>query len=109
MIWIEYREKGVTLLLGPQINKNFGHKIVNIFLSVSLNICFGCLKERSYRDDSLEYPQHMFWLRNKKVNFDYTLLSGGLNKLNKKMTNIIIIMHIYLVIVSIQSTTRTTN
>ena len=24
-----------------QINKNFGHKIVNIFLSISLNICFG--------------------------------------------------------------------
>ena len=25
-----------------------------------------------------EYPQHMFWLRNKKIIFSYALLSGGL-------------------------------
>ena len=29
-------------------------------------MCFGCSKEPSHRDDSLEYPRHMFWLRNKK-------------------------------------------
>ena len=29
-------------------------------------MCFGCSKELSYRDGSFEYPQHMFWLRNKK-------------------------------------------
>ena len=32
-------------------------------------MCFGCLKEPSHRDGSFEYPQHMFWLRNKKNNF----------------------------------------
>ena len=26
----------------------------------------------------IEYQQHMFWLRNKKIIFSYTLLSGGL-------------------------------
>ena len=30
---------------------------------------FGCSKEPSYRDGSFEYPQYMFWLRNKKNNF----------------------------------------
>ena len=40
-------------------------KIVNIYLSMSLNICFGCSKESSQVDDSFEYPQQMFWLRNK--------------------------------------------
>ena len=44
-------------------------KIVIIFLPISLNICFGCSKETSRRDSSFEYPQHMFWLRNKKNNF----------------------------------------
>ena len=32
-------------------------------------MCFGCSKESSHQDDSFEYPQHMFWLRNKKNNF----------------------------------------
>ena len=39
-----------------------------IFLPISLNICFGCSKEPSHRDGLFEYPQHMFWLRNKKNN-----------------------------------------
>ena len=38
---------------------------------------FGCSKESSHRDGSFEYPQHMFWLRNKKIIFSYALLSGG--------------------------------
>ena len=42
---------------------------VNIFLPISLNMCFGCSKEQSHRDGYFEYPQHMFWLRNKKINF----------------------------------------
>ena len=29
-------------------------------------MCFGCSKEPSHRDGSFEYPQNMFWLRNKK-------------------------------------------
>ena len=41
-------------------------------------MCFECSKEPSHRDDSFDYPQHMFWMRNKKT-FSYTLLSGGLS------------------------------
>ena len=40
-------------------------KIVNICLPIILSICCGCSKEPSHRDDSFEYPQHMFYLRNK--------------------------------------------
>ena len=47
----------------------FERKTVNIFLPISLNLCFGCSKELSHEDGSFEYPQHMFWLRNKKINF----------------------------------------
>ena len=42
--------------------------IVNIFLPIIFNIYFGCSKEPSHWDGSFEYPQHMFWLRNKKSN-----------------------------------------
>ena len=28
-------------------------------------MCFGCSKQPSHWDGSFEYPQHMFWLRNK--------------------------------------------
>ena len=34
-------------------------------------ICFGCLEELSHLDCSFEYPQHMFWLRNKKNNLKW--------------------------------------
>ena len=55
-------------------------KIVNIFLSITLNICFGCSKELSHRDGSFEHQQHMFWLRNKKNNFQLrTLIEGPEN------------------------------
>ena len=49
--------------IGPVMQKE---TIAIFVLSISLNICFGCSKEPSHRDCSLEYPQHMFWLRNKK-------------------------------------------
>ena len=52
--------------------------IAFISLPISLNMCFGCSKEPSHRDSSFEYPQHMFWLSNKKIFFQYALLSGGL-------------------------------
>ena len=40
-------------------------------------MCFGCSKEPSHRDSSFEYPQHMFWLRNKKNNLLlHTLIWG---------------------------------
>ena len=47
-------------------------------------MCFGCSKEPSYRDGSFEYPQHMFWLRNKKANFQLRTLfwGGGLGRLS---------------------------
>ena len=40
-------------------------------------MCFGCSKKTSHRDDSFEYPQHMFWLRNKKNNFLLRTLIWG--------------------------------
>ena len=43
-----------------QLCKNNLRKIVIIFLSISLNMCFGCSKELSHQDGSFEYPQHMF-------------------------------------------------
>ena len=43
-------------------------KIVSIFLAISFDMCFGCSKELSHRDSSFEYPQHMFWLRDKENN-----------------------------------------
>ena len=54
-------------------------RIITIFfLSISLNMCFGCSKETSRRDSSFEFPERMFWLRNKKTIFQSALLSGGL-------------------------------
>ena len=57
----------------------YTRKIVIIFLSISQNICFGCSKELSLRDGYFEYPQHMFWLRNKEVDSELLpALTGGL-------------------------------
>ena len=50
-------------------SKKFQLKIVNIFLPIIFSICFLCSKESSHGDGSFEYPQHMFWLRNKKIIF----------------------------------------
>ena len=58
-------------------------KIAIIFLSISLNMCFGCSKELSHQDGSFEYPQHTFWLRNKKNNnFQLRTLIWGHDHLN---------------------------
>ena len=54
---------------GLLINDILVPKIVNIFLFISLYICFGCSKEPSYRNGCFEHPQRMFGLRNKKVIF----------------------------------------
>ena len=40
-------------------------------------MCFWCSKEPSHRDGSFEYPQHMFWLRNKKKKFQIRTLIWG--------------------------------
>ena len=59
------------------MKKNLECKIWNIFLSISLNIRCGYSKEWSHKDGSFEYPQHMFWFRNKK-----TTPNPSLNVLN---------------------------
>ena len=50
-------------------------KIALVSLPINLNMCFGCSKEPSHGEGSFEFPQHMFWLRNKKTIFQYVLLS----------------------------------
>ena len=40
-------------------------------------MCFGSSKEPSHGDGSFEYPQHIFWLRNKKNNFQLCTLIMG--------------------------------
>ena len=47
-------------------------------------MCFWCSKEPSHRDGSFEYPQHMFWLRNKTNNVHLRTLIWGPE--NKKVT-----------------------
>ena len=49
--------------------------MVNIFLTITVSICFRYSNELSDRDGSFEYPQHMFWLRNKKIHFWYALFN----------------------------------
>ena len=49
--------------------QNFEAYNCKIFLPISYSICFGCSKELFHPDGSFEYPQHMFWLRNKKIIF----------------------------------------
>ena len=66
-----------------QTNRVIDHKVVNIFLPISFNICIRCSKEPSHGDGSFEYQQHMFSLRNKK-NFKYSLLFKGMNALKLK-------------------------
>ena len=57
--------------------------MVYIFLPIILSICFGWSKELSHWDGSFEYPQHMFWLRNKKKYiFCYALLTKVLHDLH---------------------------
>ena len=57
-----YLDKPKTIVLDKQ---KFERKIVNIFLPISFSTCFlGAQKNRL-----IEYPQHMFWLRNKEIIF----------------------------------------
>ena len=60
-----------------KVKQKSKRKIASIFLSISLNMCFGCLKEPSHLDGCFEYPQHIFWLRNKKNNFHLRTLIWG--------------------------------
>ena len=53
-----------------EISQYCDPKFMIIFLCISQKICFGCSKEPSRRDGSFEHPQHMFCLRDKKINFE---------------------------------------
>ena len=58
------------------------------FFSISLNMCFGCSKGPSHPGSSFEYPQHMFWLRNNKNNFQlHTLIWGPEHNVGIKLVN----------------------
>ena len=52
---------------------------------------FVCPKEPSHRDGSIEYTQHMFWLKNKENNFQLRALIRGpalsMVSLARKSTN----------------------
>ena len=61
------------LSIGPVKPKN-QRKVAIIFLSIRLNMYFGCSNEPSHRDGSFEYPQHTFWLRNRKNIFQLRTL-----------------------------------
>ena len=65
------------MLLEWYHSKKVECRIAIVFLSISLNMCFGCSKEPSHRDGAFEYPQHMFWLRNKKNNCQLRTLIWG--------------------------------
>ena len=64
-------------VIGPVKQNNLRNLVAIIFLSISLNMCFGWSKEPSHRDGSFEYSQHMFWLRIKKNNFQLRTLIWG--------------------------------
>ena len=59
----------IGAIIDPDIRKFYELKIEIIFLPINLNMCFGCSKEWSHGDRSFEYPQHMFWMRNKENRF----------------------------------------
>ena len=47
----------------------FEPKFALVFVPINLNMMrFGCSKKRSHGNGSFEYPQHMFWLRNRYFN-----------------------------------------
>ena len=62
-----------TTLIGPD-KEFFLRENLIIFLPINLNMCFGCSKELSDWDGSFEYPQHMFWMRNKENIFSIRTL-----------------------------------
>ena len=70
----EMAHNDLMLLRYGQLSKNNLLKIGIIFLSISVIMCFGYSKEASHQDGSFEYPQHMFWLKNKKNNFQVRTL-----------------------------------
>ena len=53
-------------------------------------MCFGCSKELSHQEGSFEFPQHMFWLRNKKNTFQLCTLILGPGRLFKKFVEYLV-------------------
>ena len=48
------------------------------FLSFQFKQASWVLKKiMPHLDSSFEHPQHMFWLKNKKINFQFHTLIGG--------------------------------
>ena len=60
-------EKGASTKV--QVSNHFGANIAIIFLTIGQSICFRHSKEPAHGDGAFEYPQHMFWMKNKKENF----------------------------------------
>ena len=76
-----------------QINKGRSVKLWIFFYQSVKNMCFGCSKEPSQWDGSLEYPQHMFCLRNKKISLYKVCLSCCLKMHSFNITRFLFCMH----------------
>ena len=50
-------------------NENFQRKFLGVFLSFAQNIDCGYTLEPPRRGGSNEYPQSMFWIKNKKIRY----------------------------------------
>ena len=62
-------------------------------------MCLGCSREPSHRDGSFEYPEHMFWLRNKKKNFQLRTLIWGPGKGSKILNAFLLLFSIKMLII----------
>ena len=61
---------------------------MNNFFSISNNICFGFSKELSHWDGAYEYPQHVFWMRNKKLFLVHILIGiASIKHIRNKISN----------------------
>ena len=58
----------------------FSNKSIFSYSSV-LTYVLDAQKEPSHRDGSFEYPQHMYWFRNKKTIFYHPPITTGLKNL----------------------------
>ena len=65
---MEKQYEGVYSIVDNFPDKQKWRKIVSIFLSINLNISFGS------SNCSIEYTQHMFCLKNKKINIQLLAL-----------------------------------
>ena len=68
-------------------------KTVHVFLYIELNIFLGAQRNPLIKEDSFQYPQHVFWLR-KKSTLNYPLLLKGLFENNYEVNNQLIILYV---------------